>query len=108
MYRERGGGGSKSAMGHVDRKRINDALDKHLERSSPSTSRGVNGKDKDRLSAQSILTGKPPPDQRDPRSASLAENKCSDGHSLFLSLRTHTYAHTSLILTSVKFNYRVV
>uniref|UniRef100_A0A5B6Z888 Casein kinase II subunit beta n=1 Tax=Davidia involucrata TaxID=16924 RepID=A0A5B6Z888_DAVIN len=81
MYRDRGGAGSKSEMGHVDRKRINDALDKHLERSSPSTSRGVNGKDKDRLSAQSILTGKPPPDQRDPRSASLEDNKCSDEES---------------------------
>ncbi|KAI7988276.1 Alpha-1,3/1,6-mannosyltransferase ALG2 [Camellia lanceoleosa] len=42
MYRERGGGGSRSEMGPVDRKRINDALDKHLERSSPSTSRIMN------------------------------------------------------------------
>ncbi|KAI7984518.1 putative casein kinase II subunit beta-4 [Camellia lanceoleosa] len=41
MYRERGGGGSRSEMGPVDRKRINDALDKHLERSSPSTSSGL-------------------------------------------------------------------
>ncbi|XP_059643417.1 casein kinase II subunit beta-2-like [Cornus florida] len=82
MYRDRGSVGSKSEMGHVDRKRINDALDKHLERSSPSTSRRLNGKDlKDRLSAQSILTGKPPPDQKDLRSSSLAENKCSDEES---------------------------
>lgn len=67
MYRERGGGGgggggSKAAeMGHVvaDRKRINEALDKHLERSSPSTSattttvttaRALNGKDHNRSS----------------------------------------------------------
>ncbi|KAL6979800.1 casein kinase 2 regulatory subunit [Sarracenia purpurea var. burkii] len=82
MYRERGGGGSRSEMGHVDRKRINDALDKHLERSSPSTSRALNGKDKDRLLTQPILTGgKPPPDHRDSRSASLAENKRSDEES---------------------------
>ncbi|KAI7981714.1 putative casein kinase II subunit beta-4 [Camellia lanceoleosa] len=85
MYRERGGGGSRSEMGPVDRKRINDALDKHLERSSPSTSRSFNAKDKDRLSAQSILTvAKPTPDHRDSRSASLPENKGSDGDSLSL------------------------
>lgn len=62
MYRS--GGGSKAVaaeMGHVvaDRKRINDALDKHLERSSPSTSattttvtaaRALNGKDHHRSS----------------------------------------------------------
>ncbi|PSS09676.1 Casein kinase II subunit beta-1 like [Actinidia chinensis var. chinensis] len=81
MYRERGGGGGggglRLEMGNVDRKRINDALDKHLERSSPSTSRAFNGKDK-----QSIFTGaKPPPDHRDSRSASLAENKRSDEES---------------------------
>ncbi|KAL7166966.1 hypothetical protein ACSBR2_037597 [Camellia fascicularis] len=82
MYRERGGGGSRSEMGPVDRKRINDALDKHLERSSPSTSRSFNAKDKDRLSAQSILTAaKPTPDHRDSRSASLPENKGSDEES---------------------------
>ncbi|CAK9143883.1 unnamed protein product [Ilex paraguariensis] len=71
MYRERGGG-SKSEMGQVDRKRINEALDKHLERSSPSTSKGMNGK--------AILTGKskPAPDPRDSRSASLVDKKCSD------------------------------
>ncbi|GMQ04579.1 hypothetical protein CsSME_00049941 [Camellia sinensis var. sinensis] len=82
MYRDRGGGGSRSEMGPVDRKRINDALDKHLERSSPSTSRSFNAKDKDRLSAQSILTAtKPTPDHRDSRSASLPENKGSDEES---------------------------
>ncbi|KAK9266934.1 hypothetical protein L1049_027193 [Liquidambar formosana] len=81
MYRDRGVVGSKSEIGAVDRRRINDALDKHLERSSPSTSKGLNGKDKERLAAQSILTGKPPPDQRDSRSASLSKNKCSDEES---------------------------
>lgn len=46
MYRERGGV-SKSEVTSVDRKRINDVLDKQLERSSPSTSRAaINGKDR--------------------------------------------------------------
>lgn len=82
MYRDRGGGASKAEIGAaVDRRRINDALDKHLERSSPSTSKGLNGKDKDRLLAQSILTGKPQPDHRDSRSASLPNTKASDEES---------------------------
>ncbi|KAM7261111.1 hypothetical protein ACFE04_026586 [Oxalis oulophora] len=49
MHRDRGGGGG----GPLDRKRINDALDKHLEKSSPSTSsKGLimnKDKDKERL-----------------------------------------------------------
>lgn len=84
MYKDRG---SKADMGAVDRKRINDALDKHLERSSPSTSKGLNGKDKDRLSAQSIInstSGKQPSDQRDSRAISLSKNRCSDGQFIFL------------------------
>ncbi|KAJ4952656.1 hypothetical protein NE237_029488 [Protea cynaroides] len=48
MYR--GGGGLKSEIGPIDRKQINDLLDKVLEKYSPSTSKGSNGKDKDRLS----------------------------------------------------------
>ncbi|OEL28463.1 putative casein kinase II subunit beta-4, partial [Dichanthelium oligosanthes] len=43
-----GGGGGGAGM---DRKRIKDALEKHLERSSPSTSRGVAGKERERLAA---------------------------------------------------------
>jgi hypothetical protein len=35
----------------MDRKRIKDALEKHLERSSPSTSRGVAAKERERLAA---------------------------------------------------------
>ncbi|XP_050151285.1 casein kinase II subunit beta-1-like isoform X3 [Malus sylvestris] len=80
MYRERGLGGSKATevVGPAaDRKqRINDALDKQLERSSPSTSRAINGKDK-----PLIMGGKQPPsDHRDSRSASasLTKNNCSD------------------------------
>lgn len=70
MHRERGVAaaavGSKAEMASIDRKRISDALDKHLERSSPSTSKGLNGKDKDRVSAQSTLIGKPPPHHNGP------------------------------------------
>ncbi|XP_077235129.1 casein kinase II subunit beta-1-like isoform X2 [Tasmannia lanceolata] len=73
MYRDRGGGGSKPEIGPIDRKRINDALDKHLEKSSPSTSKGLNGKDKDRFSVPSSSAGKLP-DHRDSRS----KNKFSD------------------------------
>jgi len=77
MYRERGGVGSKSEVGSVDRKRINDALDKQLERFSPSTSRAINGKD--RLT-QSVLTGKPPADYKNSRSGPISKNSnASDG-----------------------------
>ncbi|CAI0548363.1 unnamed protein product [Linum tenue] len=77
-HRDRGGAGSVSSRselvgGPVDRKRINDALDKHLQKSSPSTSRG---KDKERLSVPSTSAGK---SQLDSRPASLSKNKCSDG-----------------------------
>jgi hypothetical protein len=41
MYKGRGGSASNKSE---DRKRINDVLDKQLERSSPSTSRPINGK----------------------------------------------------------------
>ncbi|XP_057417059.1 casein kinase II subunit beta-1-like isoform X3 [Lotus japonicus] len=57
MYKERGVSASKSE----DRKRINDVLDKQLERSSPSTSKPIinNGKDSTR--------------DNDPRSASASK-----------------------------------
>jgi hypothetical protein len=88
MYRERGSGGSKmTEVGPVDRKRINDALDKQLERSSPSTSRAaINGKDK-----PLIMGGKGPSDHRDSRSASasLSKTNCSDG--LTFSFFFHIY-----------------
>lgn len=80
MYRDRGLGGGMSAakaeIGTLDRKRINDALDKHLEKSSPSTSRGVNGKEKERPSVPSTSAGK----QHD-HPAGLSKNKCSDDES---------------------------
>lgn len=70
MYREIGGVGSKAEVASVDRKRINDVLDKQLERSSPSTSRTING-GKDRSSSSSLLTVK---DHRDPRSNTISKN----------------------------------
>ncbi|KAF4367765.1 hypothetical protein G4B88_004997, partial [Cannabis sativa] len=84
MYRDRGGGSSKSEIvGPLDRKRINDALDKHLEKSSPSTSRALSSKDKDRLSIPPTSVGKSQLDHRDSRSAAacLSKNKCSDEES---------------------------
>ncbi|CAL9101646.1 unnamed protein product [Musa acuminata var. zebrina] len=80
MYRERGGCGSKVEIGAADRKRINDALDRHLERSSPSTSRGLNGKEKGRLSMPSVNSGK------QPEHRTLSKSKLSDGKFLFLLL----------------------
>lgn len=79
MYRDRGVSGSKLEIGSLDRKRINDALDKHLEKSSPSTSRGLNGREKERLSVPSASARKQPENYRDQRSAPLSKSKCSDG-----------------------------
>ncbi|XP_010529991.1 PREDICTED: casein kinase II subunit beta-1-like [Tarenaya hassleriana] len=77
MYKERGMMvGSKAEM--ADRKRINDSLDKHLERPSPSTSRPLNGKGKGTsAAAQSVLMGKQPHDHRDSRPTSLSKNNVS-------------------------------
>jgi len=83
MYRERGVG-SKSEVTSADRKRINDVLDKQLERSSPSTSRaaGINGKD--RSSSSSLLAA-----AKDSRSASVTapiskNSNASDGSRFLL------------------------
>ncbi|OIT07834.1 PREDICTED: putative casein kinase II subunit beta-4 [Nicotiana attenuata] len=75
MYRDRGGGSSKSEIvgGPLDRKRINDALDKHLEKSSPSTSRAF--KDK---AVPSTSAGKSHQQHLDHRAT---KNKCSDDES---------------------------
>lgn len=73
MYRVPGGVvGSKSEVGSVDRKRINDVLDKQLDRSSPSTSRAIRAKD--RSSEQLLFPSKPPSDPRDSRAASISKN----------------------------------
>ncbi|CAI0539708.1 unnamed protein product [Linum tenue] len=71
-HRDRGGAGSVPSRSELvgrplDRKRINDALDKHLEKSSPSTSRALNSKDKERLSVPSTSAGKSQLDHRDSR-----------------------------------------
>uniref|UniRef100_A0A3Q7EK91 Casein kinase II subunit beta n=1 Tax=Solanum lycopersicum TaxID=4081 RepID=A0A3Q7EK91_SOLLC len=88
MYRDRGGGGGSSSRseivgGTLDRKRINDALDKHLEKSAPSTSRAL--KDK-AVPSTSVGAGKlhqQHVDHRDTRSSSslATKNKCSDDES---------------------------
>jgi len=67
MYKERSGGGgggsSRSEIlgGAIDRKRINDALNKKLEKSSTSTttSRVFSSKDKDPFSFTSTKTQLP-------------------------------------------------
>lgn len=71
MYK--GGNGSKLETGSLDRKRIDDALDKHLEKSSLSTSRGMIGKDKDRLTVPLSAS------RNQPEHRSLSKNKASDG-----------------------------
>lgn len=63
MYKERSGGGGGSSRseilgGTIDRKRINDALNKKLEKSSTSTSRVFASKDKDPFSFTSTSTAK--------------------------------------------------
>ncbi|XP_010518686.1 PREDICTED: casein kinase II subunit beta-1-like [Tarenaya hassleriana] len=80
MYKERAMVASKADV--VDRKRISNALDKHLERPSPSTSRSLNGKGKGTsAAAHSVLMGKQPHDHRDSRSTSLSKNNVFDDES---------------------------
>ncbi|KAJ8565772.1 hypothetical protein K7X08_008348 [Anisodus acutangulus] len=78
MYRDRGGGSSRSEIvgGPLDRKRINDALDKHLEKSAPSTSRAL--KDKAVPSTSSAGAGKLHQQHLDIRDT---KSKCSDDES---------------------------
>ncbi|KAK8554413.1 hypothetical protein V6N13_093408 [Hibiscus sabdariffa] len=78
VHIDRGGGSSKSELlgGPLDRKRVCDALDKHLEK-SPSSSRGLNTIDNERSSVPSASTGKSQFDHRDSRSAALSKAKCS-------------------------------
>uniref|UniRef100_M1A9X3 Casein kinase II subunit beta n=1 Tax=Solanum tuberosum TaxID=4113 RepID=M1A9X3_SOLTU len=84
MYRDRGGGGgggggsSKSEMigGPLDRKRINDALDKHLEKLSPSTSRSLKDKAVPSTSTGGGGAGKSHFDHRNTN-----KDKCSDEES---------------------------
>ncbi|XP_016464227.2 putative casein kinase II subunit beta-4 isoform X1 [Nicotiana tabacum] len=73
MYREGGGGGP------LDRKRINDALDKHLEKLSPSTSRSLKDKAVPSTSAAGGGGGGGGKSHFDHRNTS--KNKCSDEES---------------------------
>ncbi|THU69475.1 hypothetical protein C4D60_Mb08t14810 [Musa balbisiana] len=77
MYRDRGFSVPKAETGAVGRKRISDALDKHLEKTSPSTSRGLNSKAKDWLHVPPTSVGKQP-EHLQHRSAAPSKNKCSD------------------------------
>lgn len=80
MHRDRGGSGSRVETGASYRRRINGALDKHLERSSTATSEVLNRRERerDRLSVPSTSSGKHL-EHQDQRSASLSKNKYSDG-----------------------------
>ncbi|KAK6119340.1 hypothetical protein DH2020_046922 [Rehmannia glutinosa] len=81
MYRDRGGGGSAKGGEMLDRKRINDALDKHLEKSSPSTSR--NKGSAVAVPSTSAAAGKHihPRDNRSSSTLSASKNKLSDEES---------------------------
>lgn len=70
MYRDRGGGSSKGGGDLVDRKRINDALDKQLEKSSARNKA---------IAVPSTSAGKHV-EQRDTRSTlNTSKNKASEG-----------------------------
>ena len=66
MYGYRGGM-SKSQIGYLSRKNGNETLDKQLEKISPSASKRMNGKDRDRISIPSTSAGM------------QSKNKFSDG-----------------------------
>nr|GLL40779.1 uncharacterized protein LOC109182567 [Ipomoea trifida] len=83
MYRGGGGASLRTdiAEGPLDRKRINDALDKHLEKSSPSTSRALKDKSVSNATGKSLLLQQQ--QLLDARSSSTltTKNKCSDDES---------------------------
>lgn len=103
-----GTGASKLDVTPIDRKRINDALDKQLERSSPSTSRTViNGKDNKPSAPQSLLMPKPLSDQRDSRSASLSKTNCSGGF-FFSSLFMGFVYFSRFFISGLLFDFLLV
>lgn len=76
MQRDRitgGAGGSKAEIGSLDRKRIKDVLYNHPDKSSPITTRGVNGKSKEHLMVPSA-SGK----QLNHFATAFSKKKCSD------------------------------
>ncbi|CAA2983200.1 casein kinase II subunit beta-4 [Olea europaea subsp. europaea] len=82
MYKDRGGRGGSLKGGEIlDRKRINDALDKHLEKASPSTSR--NKLPSSSIPSTSARAGKhnDHSDARVPSNFTSSKNKCSDEES---------------------------
>lgn len=77
MYRDRGGGVSSGAL---DRKRINDALDKQLEKSSASTTRALKDKAVPSTSAAKLHQRHHNHHMDTLSSSTLTtKNKCSDG-----------------------------
>ncbi|KAK4488563.1 hypothetical protein RD792_004329, partial [Penstemon davidsonii] len=84
MYRDRGAGVSSKGGGDMlDRKRINDALDKHLEKSSPSTSRNKGSI----VAVTSTSAAGKQIDNRDNRSSSTlatSKNKLSEDSYMFI------------------------
>jgi len=80
MYRERGIGGSKAEVDHR-KHRISDVLDKHLDRSTPSSSRPTNGKD-----LFLFMNKQQPPDYNNTDHLLSKDNNASDGNHLFLEI----------------------
>ncbi|GJX18335.1 putative casein kinase II subunit beta-4 isoform X1 [Tanacetum coccineum] len=85
MYRDRGGREMPGGGGGVDRKRINEALDKHLEKTSNSSSRILNSKDKDKekllIASTSAAGGSKLNHLNDHRSSANSKNKASEEES---------------------------
>lgn len=94
MYKDRGGNAPRVEIGAVGRRH---ALDKHWERSSPSTSRGLNGRERDRSSLTSTSAGKQL-EHGDPRPASLSKNKCSDGRYFFFLFSMYSFSSFYVLL----------
>ncbi|KAG6402747.1 hypothetical protein SASPL_134958 [Salvia splendens] len=93
MYRDRGD--------MLDRKRINDALDKHLEKSSPSTSR--NKGFAVAMPSTSASGGKhiDPRNNRSSSTLTTDKNKCSDGLCLPLVVGTANRTNKNAILDAL-------
>ena len=79
MYRDQGGS-SKAEIGPFDRKRINDALDRQLEKSVSSFSKVSTGKDKERFLVPSSSAGK------QPELRFLSKNKSVEGDLMILAM----------------------
>lgn len=106
MYKDRGGGGSSKGGEMLDRKRINEALDKHLEKSSPSTSR--NKGSAVAVPSTSTAAGKhvDPRDNRSSSTLTANKNKLSEG-TLFPFSALFFLSQYSAYIAVVKFSCEV-